>query len=165
MALGLPTSLVGINLLDSSPVTFDLKDGKNKVVVFMSTQCPCSESHEKLLAKISQEFSDIPFIAIHSNSNEEAGVAQAHFKKARLPFAVMQDNGAKIADEFKALKTPHAFIIDGQGEIIYSGGVTNTANAPTATKQYLKQALLSVKAGKKPDPSEVRTLGCLIARP
>jgi hypothetical protein len=72
---------------------------------------------------------------------------------------------AKIADQFGALKTPHAYIVNGTGKIIYSGGVTNSTNGPNATKQLLKEALLSVKAGKNPEPSEVRTLGCVIARP
>jgi hypothetical protein len=76
----------------------------------------------------------------------------------------LQDQDAKIADEFAALKTPHAFIVNGQGEIVYSGGVTNSANALSSTKEYLREALLSVSKGENPNPREVRSLGCVIAR-
>lgn len=161
----LPRRIEATNILDARSVAVDLVDGKAKVFLFLSSVCPCSASHEGLITALSKEFPTIQFIGINSNTNETLATATKHFKEAKLPFPVLRDNGVKIADEFKALKTPHAFIVSGDGNIIYSGGVTNTAHAPTATKQYLKQALESVVAGKKPDPSEVRALGCVISRP
>jgi len=161
----LPGKLSSIDLLNAKSVEINLKDGKPKVFVFMSAKCPCSASHEAIVAALSQEFKDIPFFAIHSNANEKLLESKEHFRKTNLPFTVLQDGDVKIADEFGALKTPHAYVVNGSGKIIYSGGVTNSTNGPAATKQLLKEALLNVRAGKDPDPSEVRTLGCVIARP
>lgn len=164
-AFALPRKIEANNILEAKPVSIDLQDGKTKVFLFLSSKCPCSSSHEPLISTLSREFAQFQFIAVNSNSNEELAFSTKHFQDAKFSFPVLRDNGAKIADEFRALKTPHAFIVNGNGKIIYSGGVTNTAHAPTATKQYLQEALQSVVAGKNPDPSEVRTLGCVISRP
>ena len=164
-AMALPSTIQAQNMFDAKAVSLNLQDGKTKVFLFLSSKCPCSSSHEPLITDLYKEFSQFQFIAINSNSNEELAFSAKHFEEAKFPFPVLRDNGAKVADEFRALKTPHAFIVNGNGKIIYSGGVTNTAHAPNATKQYLREALQSVAAGKNPDPSEVRTLGCVISRP
>jgi hypothetical protein len=161
----LPTELLASNILDAKEVSLNLADGKNKIFIFLSAKCPCSESHESVLSQLAAEFKNMTFVGIHSNANESVLEAKAHFSKAKLPFLVIQDKDAKIADAFAALKTPHAFIVNGGGEILYSGGVTNSAHAPMATQQFLKEALLSVSKGEKPQPRELRTLGCVIARP
>lgn len=164
-SVALPKFLDSKNLLNSTPLKINLQDGKSKVFVFLSSKCPCSHSHLETILQLSRDFNAFPFYAIHSNANEDVQEALKYFQDKKFPFPVLRDEGAKIADEFKALKTPHAFIVNGQGEIIYSGGVTNSAHAPNATKHYLKEALRNILNGKLPDPREQRALGCIISRP
>lgn len=164
-ARALPATLISHSLIDGSKVEISLKDGTTKVFVFVSATCPCSESHEEILKSLSKEFGKISFIAVHSNANESPKESKEHFSKTNFPFLILQDDSAKIADEFGALKTPHAFVVNGTGDVIFSGGVTNSANAKMANKQYLKEALLSVQAEKLPEPKVARALGCVITRP
>lgn len=161
----LPQEFSALNVLNSSEVSLKLADGQNKVLVFLSAKCPCSESHEEMLSSLAKEFGTVKFFGVHSNSNESISEAKDHFTKSKLPFLVLHDRDAKIADAFAALKTPHAFIVDPKGEVVFSGGVSNAAHAPMASKHYLREALLSVSKGEKPNPSVVRSLGCVIARP
>ena len=161
----LPATLEALSLNDSTKLSINLKDGKTKVFIFLSAKCPCSGSHEPLVAELSKQFSEFSFWGIHSNFDEASEFAKDHFAASRLPFPIIQDKNARIADEFNALKTPHAFIVDGQGEIIFSGGVTNSSLVSRSTKPFLKTALASTRDGKPPDPREARALGCVIARP
>ncbi len=161
----LSESVVAPNVVDLKNVSINFRDGKSKVILFLSAKCPCSASHENLIKELSKEFPGISFYGISSNSNEKLVDVSQHFKEVNFTFPLLHDKDAKIADEFGALKTPHAFIVNGNGDILYSGGVTNSAHAPGATKQYLKEALINVVAGKNPEPREVRTLGCVILRP
>ena len=140
---------------------------KATVVVFLSASCPCSASHESRLKELASEFSPagVQFVAVHSNSDESVDLARDHFKSSELPFPVIQDDGAKIAIGLKAFKTPHVFVFDPQGDILFQGGVDDSHIAATAKKQYLREALVAINEGKRPPISEVRTLGCIIKRP
>jgi peroxiredoxin len=134
------------------------------VVIFVSAVCPCSNSHVAELSALQKEYSDFSFVGVHSNSDESAETSAAYFKKLDLGFPIVQDTDQKIADAFKALKTPHAFVLNTKGEIIYKGGVSNSADFTRADEKFLRNALNDVQLGKAVGKPEGRTLGCLIAR-
>ncbi|MCB0406167.1 MAG: redoxin domain-containing protein [Bdellovibrionales bacterium] len=177
--LGLCLCLLAVTAHANSPTSFgsldDLSGGpqvswkaaqakKGTVLVFLSSKCPCSASHEKALRKLTKEFKDFQFLGIHSNQDEKVAVASAYFRKAALPFPVVQDTGAKLADAFRAFKTPHAFLIDPSGEQLFSGGIDDSKDHDRASHHYLKEALEAVRDGGKPNPQRVRALGCVIQR-
>lgn len=137
---------------------------KGSVVVFLSARCPCSNSHIETLKALANEFKDFKFVGVHSNLDEGEALSQAYFKKADLPFAILQDEGGRLADEFKALKTPHAFLLSPSGKILYKGGVTDSNDAKSAERQYLREALVDVQAGVSVRTPFGRTLGCIITR-
>jgi alkyl hydroperoxide reductase subunit AhpC len=163
-----PQEIAGLDLVSKKSVSIPLTtSGKNTVLVFLSAVCPCSASHEPVLKKLSEEFgsANFRFIGIHSNSDEDIWVAQEHFRKAGISFPVIQDAGAKLADAFGALKTPHVFVLGTKGDVLYQGGVDDSSDAARAKKPYLRDALASIQAGKAPSVRETRSLGCAIKRP
>ena len=162
-ALASHSTLSAHDALSGKELSVNLRD-RVTAVVFMSARCPCSASHELVLKDLVKEFPEIAFVGIHSNTNETDEESKKHFAESQFPFTVLRDNHALIAQEFGALKTPHVFIVNKDGDVIYSGGITDSHTAKSAKKNYLKDALLSVRAGKNPDPKEVRTLGCVIER-
>ncbi len=159
-------SVTGKSLLSPTEnITLDLKSGKKAtVVVFMSAVCPCSGSHEGLLKKMAQDFSDFQFVAVHANIDEKLEDSQKHFKEAALGFPVIEDSRSVLANHFGALKTPHVYVLGPQGEMIYQGGVTDSHVGPTAKKQYLQEVLTDLQAGQVPRHKETRSLGCYIQR-
>lgn len=156
---------------------FDLISGKSveispqakdyRVLVFLSARCPCSMSHEPKLRALAKEFSKsgFQFVAIHSNFDEDEKLARDHFSGADLGFPVLQDTHSEIADRFQALKTPHVFVVDAKGKIVYQGGVDDSSNAEEAQKDYLAFALKNLKERKPVAVAETRALGCKIVRP
>jgi hypothetical protein len=155
----------GPELYQPKSITFPSPNAKATVVVFLSAKCPCSASHEPILKELAKKYSNdgIEFIAVHSNQNEAVEQAKGHFKEAGLLFPVVEDRGAKIADELKALKTPHAYIIQN-GKLVYEGGVDDSADAAEAEKHFLADALEEVKNNKPITVSKTRSLGCVIKR-
>lgn len=143
-------------------LSFDYKDKKNTVVVFLSSVCPCSNSHIKTLKALSNEFKETQFVGVHSNYTEDKTKAMAYFNKMELPFPIIYDKETEIAKRFGAVKTPHAFILNQQGQIIYNGAVTSSSNAEIAKYNYLEIALNDLKAGNKPSAPRRKTLGCYI---
>jgi peroxiredoxin len=139
---------------------------KATVVIFLSARCPCSASHQGVINLLSKEFKapEFRFVGIHSNSDENLETARNHFKEA-FEFPVIQDEQAILADEFRAYKTPHVFVLGPKRQVLFQGGVDNSHHAHQATKHYLKEALVAIREGKEILEKEVRVLGCAIKRP
>lgn len=137
---------------------------KATVLVFLSAVCPCSNSHLVVLEALSEKHKDFQFVGIHSNADESLSDSEKYFKAASISFEVLQDSRSKIANQMKAFKTPHVFVISPEGQILYQGGVTNSSNAANATQPFLANALEDLSKGQKVRVSEGRTLGCIIVR-
>ncbi|WP_374073461.1 redoxin family protein [Bdellovibrio bacteriovorus] len=134
------------------------------IAVFISAKCPCSASHEDVLKNLSAEFKEFSFVGIHSNSDEPADFTKKHFEDSKLPFPVLQDKKNILANKLGALKTPHVFVFNKDGDVIYQGGVTDCHVGPSAKKNYLKDVLEDLRAGKTPRHKEGKALGCYIQR-
>jgi len=163
----LPPTIEGLDLRNQALASVDFSKAKfGTVVVFLSTNCPCSTGHEKTLTKLYTDFSKrgFQFIGVHSNQDEGLTQAGSHFSGSKLPFPVIQDPHATLANTFGALKTPHAYIVTPAKEILFRGGVDECHIAVNAKKHFLQTALDQMLDGKNPDPSEVRVLGCVIKR-
>ncbi len=164
-AAALPHQMTGKSVIDSQQIKVGELSKKGLVVVFLSAVCPCSNSHLVELKKLKSEFSDFDFVGIHSNTDEGKDLTSSYFKAANLPFPVIQDSGAKLADEFKALKTPHVFVVLKDGSTAYQGGVSSSRHFDDkADRKYLREALGDLSAGHKVTTPEGRTLGCVISR-
>ena len=157
------TSIQGEDLMTGKPIEVSAKS-KGLVIAFLSARCPCSNSHLPMLEKLSHDFPDFQFVGVHSNADESKDPTQTYFKDAHLSFPLIQDFKFKLADQFKASKTPHVFVLSPGGETLYKGGMTNSADGPSADRQYLKDALTALQAGQKMQTSETRSLGCAISR-
>lgn len=166
IAVPLTSKLEVKNLISGEKISLTTQpsDKKATVMVFMSSKCPCSDSHVSVIKQLIDKYKDFAFVIVHSNVNEDEAQAQKYFASLELKTLVLQDENAKMADMMKAYKTPHAFIIDRQGEVIYKGGVTDSNNALKAEKQYLAEALEDLNQGRPLKTSETKALGCFIAR-
>lgn len=144
-------------------ITFP-SEKKATILVFISAKCPCSASHEVLLKDLSSEYKEYAFYGVHSNSDEDLEITKKHFSEIQLPFPVLQDQKSFLANKLGALKTPHAFVLNNNGEVIYHGGVTDSHVGPSAKRHFLKDVLEDLRAGKTPRHKEGRALGCYIQR-
>lgn len=149
--------------LFSSSLSFAKPDVK--VVVFLSSRCPCSKSHEASLRDLYQAFAPqgVKFEGLNSNQDENPEEAKSYFTRAGLGFDVKRDPGAKRANKLGALKTPHAFVLVDDN-VFFRGGIDNSREAKRATEFYLREAIDAAVAGRKPQWTEARALGCVIRR-
>lgn len=130
-----------------------LKDGRPRgvAVVFLSCKCPYAAQARQPLAELYKTYGKkIAFVGINANQNEGLDDIKAD---AALSFAfpILRDEGAKIADEYGADRTPEAFVIDAEGVIRYHGGVAD-----------LGAALAAVAEGKAVAKPEAKAFGCTI---
>lgn len=154
----------GENLLTQKNMTISAEGKKGLIVVFLSAKCPCSNSHLVELNSLASTYSDFNFVGVHSNVDEDKSTSMPYFKNANLPFPIINDHSNRLANQFKALKTPHSFLLLPNGSIAFQGGVSNSADFEFSEKKFLRDAIDDLSQNRKIRVSEARTLGCVITR-
>lgn len=87
-------------------------------------------------------------------------------KRKAAPLAVILDSEGRIGRAYHARTTPHMFIIDATGVLVYMGGMDSISTAnpddiPQAT-QYVRVALQELAAGKPVSTPVTRPYGCSV---
>ena len=82
------------------------------------------------------------------------------------PTATLMDEDGKVGQAYAARVTPHMYIVNAQGVLVYAGGIDSIASArvddiPKATN-YVRQAMAEIQAGKPVSVSNSRAYGCSV---
>jgi thiol-disulfide isomerase/thioredoxin len=144
-----------------------LSDYRGRIVIvnFWSAECPHSERFDTdITACLAQWGPDVTLLSIASNANEPDGLLAAVARQRKIP-VVLRDAGQMVAGRYGAQTTPHAFLIDRQGNLRYRGAVDDVSfRQRVATKFYLKDAVGTLLAGYLPEVTDVQPFGCAIVR-
>lgn len=154
-------------LKDSAGKPVSLKDFKGKVVVieWMNPTCPFCVRHleRKTSAGIADAYKDRGVVVLGINSTVTQGAAECAKMAANyaLPFPVLVDNASKVAKLYGAKTTPHMFIIDAKGVLAYRGAIDSDREGDQpAPKNYVRQALDELLAGKPVSEPDTQPYGC-----
>ena len=84
-------------------------------------------------------------------------------KKAKYDFYYTVDQGSKLASAFGASRTPHIYLFNNNGTLVYRGAIDDNANKPRKVESpYLMDAIDAMIAGKKIKTTSTKALGCSI---
>jgi hypothetical protein len=82
------------------------------------------------------------------------------------PTAVIMDPGGSLGHLYGAKTTPHMFIIDPSGTLIYNGAIDDHATSDQAdiasSKNYVSAALQEAMSGKPVTEAATRPYGCSV---
>lgn len=167
--------------VDSNGKTWSLSELRGKVVVIETTNhdCPYVRKHytSKNMQTQQREAAakGVVWLTSASSATGEQGyvtAAQANeLTKSRgaAPAAVLLDPQSKIARAYGATVTPHMYIIDASGMLVYKGGIDSIPSADMAdipkAKQYVRVGLDEVLAGRPVSDSSTRPYGCTLKYP
>ncbi len=144
-----------------------LAKSKAVAVVFVATKCPVSNAYNTRMTALGKEYAakGIPLVGINSNKTEPAAEVKAHAEKHGFTFAVLKDEGNRIADAYGATKTPEVFAIDPKGNLIYHGRIDENQDDPQNVKSPdLRNALEAILSGRPVPTAETKAFGCTIKR-
>ena len=149
----------------------DGRDARAVVVLFLGTRCPVNNLYLPILAALHRTYAPrgVLFVAVNSNEQDSAADVARHVRAFALPFVVLKDEGARLADRFAASRTPEAFVLDGTRTARYRGRIDDRydkgVQRPRATRNDLAEALDAVLAGRTVARPATEAAGCFIARP
>ena len=144
-----------------------LRDELGSILVlnFWSAECTHSKRSDQAVEELMQRWGgEVSFWCIASNENEDDEMLRNAAGKNKIE-RLLRDRGQQVADIYRAVTTPHVFVIDGMGVLRYAGAFDDVdLRQRMPTRNYLGEAVAAVLKGLDPDPTQTSPFGCAIVR-
>jgi peroxiredoxin len=146
----------------------ELADREAVVVVFLGAGCPLARAYAPRLAELCREFQPrgVAFLAIDANAQDSLADLATYAHDYQLPFPILKDPDAAVADAFRAERTPEAFLLDASRRVRYRGRIDRLAAGARQAggRQDLALALDELLGGRPVSCPVTRVAGCRIGR-
>jgi peroxiredoxin len=138
-------------------------------VVFVGNGCPTVRAYEdRLMALQDAHRSDgVRVVAINANNPHLSPpdtfaemLRRATERKFNFPY--LKDADGAAAKRFGAICTPHAFVLDAELKVVYSGRIDDSRVGDTITSRDLENAVADLVAGRPVAVSRTEPFGCAI---
>ncbi len=156
-------------LTDTAGNEVSLSDFEGKVVVleWLNPDCPFVQRHYKAgtMKNLATTYQGkgVVWLSVNSTNYMDAA-ANAKFKANNdLPYTILVDQSGDVGHLYGAKTTPHMYIIDGGGTLVYIGAIDDDprggSDNPT---NYVAAALDEVLADKPVTTAETKPYGCSV---
>jgi hypothetical protein len=146
------------------------------VLEWTNNGCPYTQKHYESgnMQALQKEWTakGVVWLTVLSSAPGEQGYMTASQENAYVgkehaaPTAVLLDPTGAIGHAYEARTTPHMFVIDPSGKLIYAGAIDDHATTDPedikSSKNYVSDALSASMAGKPVATSYTRPYGCSV---
>ena len=179
-ALAVPTGITAPNftLTDAAGKAVSLADYKGKTVVleWNNPGCPFVQKHYKSgnmqKTQAAARAQGVAWLSINSGAPGQQGymlgpqaIAFVRDQKAS-PSAYLLDPRGNVGHLYAAKATPHMYVVNAAGKLVYQGAIDDKPSADTAdiagANNLVLAALADVKAGRPVAKPETRAYGCSV---
>jgi alkyl hydroperoxide reductase subunit AhpC len=150
--------------------------GKTVVLEWTNHECPYVMKHYgsgnmQSLQRDATGDGVVWLTLISSAKGEQGSVTKAEAEeltrsRKAAPSDIIFDEKGRIGRAYEARTTPHMFVINPEGKLVFMGGIDDKPTARTAdiatAKNYVRAALDAVKAGQPVATPVARPYGCSI---
>ncbi|HIF00475.1 MAG: thioredoxin family protein [Fuerstiella sp.] len=149
----------------------DVADHQLVVVAFLGTECPLAKLYGPRLTELQKEYEDkgVAFVGINANTQDSLAEITAYVTEHKISFPMLKDVGSRIADQFKAERTPEVFLLDKKRTVRYHGRIDDQyligLSRYKVKRRDLAVAIDELLTGKSVSVSHTEPIGCHIGRP
>ena len=146
------------------------RDKRAVVVVFLGTECPLAKLYGSRLAEMAAEYKPrgVAFVGIDSNQQDSLLEIGHYARVHKIDFPLLKDSAGKVADQFGATRTPEAFVLDGDGHVLYHGRIDDQFGVgyqrQNEVQRDLDNAIDEILAGQPVTTPVTEPVGCYISR-
>lgn len=174
--VGQPAPAFTLNDTNGKAVKLTDYKGKTVVLEWHNPECPFVKKHydsgnmQDLQAKYTKD--DVVWLAVSSTEPghqdyKKPDVMNGILKTSKAsPTAYLMDESGATGKNYGAKTTPHMYVINGQGTLVYAGGIDDKRSSNIAdvkiAKNFVSAALDEVKAGKPVSVATATPYGCSI---
>jgi hypothetical protein len=173
--VGQPAPALAAAGVGGKPASLDAYKGKYVVLEWTNPECPFVGKHYNSgnmpATQKSATSQGVVWLAVNTTDKADATersrarVQSWIESKGGAPTATLIDDGS-TARAYGARTTPHMYIVDPQGKVVYAGAIdskptANPADIQTATN-FVKQALNEAMSGKPISRGTTQPYGCSV---
>jgi len=180
LALGSPAldfNLVGVDGFNHA--LKDFAEAKILVVVFTCNHCPTAQYYEERLKQLVSDYHDkgVAVVAIMPNDPKSVRLDElgwtdvsdsfdemkirSHDRDFNFPYLYDGDTEA-VARAYGPVATPHVFVFDSRRKLRYVGAMDDSERVQQVTKHYVRDALDALLAGREPEVTKTKIVGCSV---
>jgi peroxiredoxin len=172
------TNAPDFSATDSEGKTQTVSQYKGKYIVleWFNPECPFVKKHygSGNMQKLQEEFTGkgVVWLTVDSSASGKEGHLTAEQANAKMTewktkqTALVLDADGKAGQAYGAKNTPHMFVINPEGKIIYEGAIdskaTPNASDIAGSTNYVKVALEESLAGKTVSNANTKPYGCSV---
>lgn len=175
LPIGSEIPLADVKMVDVSDSKFSLNDLRLEnglLVIFSCNTCPYVKAWESRYLTIAETAKENKIGVVALNPNEvlrSDKESLSEMKKIAASmnynFPYLVDLNNDLADAFGATRTPHIYLFNSAGILVFRGAIDdNSGNEKEVKYHFLKDALKELGAGKPITVKESKALGCSIKR-
>jgi peroxiredoxin len=180
LALATASTAHAVATVGQSAPAFALKDqdgrevdlatlrGKIVVLEWTNPDCPFVQRHyqSKTMSTLADRFRDrdVVWLAVNSTHYMDAGKDRAWRTDQGFSYPVLDDHAGTVGGAYGAKTTPHMFVVDRTGTLVYQGAIDDDAAGAkgSAARNYVAEALDDVAGGKPVRVTETKPYGCSV---
>lgn len=148
----------------------DYADKKAVVIIASCNHCPTVIQYEDRMVEIQRDYADKGVQLIAINGNETDGHPTDTFehmveraKDKGFNFTYLRDDTQDTLRAYGAVRTPEVFVLGPDGTLAYHGAIDDNPDSPSSVKkQYLRDALDEILAGKPVSVAKTVSVGCTV---
>lgn len=146
----------------------DVKGPKGTLVFFTCNHCPYVVGSEDRMVALFNALKPkgIAMVGIHSNETKDHPTDDFDHVKRRMAekgfgWLSLRDESQLVARTYGAERTPHYFLFDAEGRLVYSGRMDNSPrDASKAQTHELGDAVEDMLAGRPARLDRTDSIGC-----
>jgi peroxiredoxin len=161
--------------LQGKPVKLEDFKGRTVVLEWHNFGCPFVQKHYRsgnMQALQKKYANDVVWLAVNSTNKSASDYTEPAMLTTQLkqfgaaPANYLMDEPGSMGKSYGARTTPHMYIIDPSGKVVYNGAIddkrsTNVEDVKTS-KNYVAAALDELKAGKPVSVASTAPYGCTV---
>ena len=161
-------------LVDQNGKTHTLQEYEGKIVVleWFNETCPYCKGTwgsglvPKLLTDLQEHKAEVVYLAVNSSANRpedkivESG--KEFLEEFEIEIPILNDYNGKVGRAYKARTTPHMFVIDAEGILVYQGALSDDSRSKEGAEAdtHILRVVTQIDAGEEVSPSYVQPWGC-----
>jgi len=174
-SVGQPAPDFSLNDTSGKPVRLSQFRGKPVVLEWNNPGCPFVRKHyQGNMQALQKDFTNQGVVWLAINSTETASadhlsppeLARWMTDKGASPSATLMDDDGKVGRAYAARVTPHMYIVDAKGLLVYAGAIDSIPSARVAdiekANNHVRQGLGELLAGKAVSTPTSQAYGCSI---
>jgi len=158
-----------LNSFDGKTVSLSDYRGKIVVLEWFNFECPLSRYHyetKNTMVELAKKYKDknVVWLAVNSTSHTTPGPNKTFAKRHGLPYLILDDRSGKVGRAYGAQTTPHMYIINPRGRVVYEGAIDDSplGKKKEGVVNYVDNALAELTAGKAISTAKTKPYGCTV---